>query len=668
MSNLNGSQPGNNGQAKGQPALRVIPLGGLHEIGKNTCVFEYGDDLMLVDAGLAFPSDGMHGVNVVLPDTSYLRENQKRIRGMIVTHGHEDHIGGIPHHLKNFNIPIIYGPRLALSILTGKMEEAGVMDRTILQTVSPREVVKVGQHFSVEFIRNTHSMADSYTLAITTPAGVIVFTGDFKFDHTPVDGEHFDIARLAHYGEQGVLCLFSDSTNAELPGFCPPERSVFPHLDRHISQAEGRVIITTFASSIHRVSMILELALKNGRKVGLLGRSMLNVIAKARELGYMRAPDDLFVPIKQIRDLPDRETLLLMTGSQGEPLAALSRISRGEHPQVQVKNSDTIIFSASPIPGNTISVVNTIDRLMMLGAKVVYGKGEGIHVSGHSFQEDHKLMLALARPKFFVPVHGEHRMLVAHAKTAQSMGIPADHTLIIDNGDVVELTPDSIRKGDPVKAGIELLDASRNGIVDARVLKERQQLAEDGVITLLAVITTDGVMAAPPRVNIRGVVTTADARKLSIWAEREITWVLENRWSQLSRNTGGKAPDVDWVGVQREVELGLQRRLRRELQVEPLIICLVQPAPAGTPAYKGRADAEPDNRPAPRARKEVGRDGGREAGRELSRELVRDPARVATAAPVPAAAAPEPKDTAPSSEEADPSGRIRRRRSAAVAG
>jgi len=668
MSNLNGSQPGNNGQAKGQPALRVIPLGGLHEIGKNTCVFEYGDDLMLVDAGLAFPSDGMHGVNVVLPDTSYLRENQKRIRGMIVTHGHEDHIGGIPHHLKNFNIPIIYGPRLALSILTGKMEEAGVMDRTILQTVSPREVVKVGQHFSVEFIRNTHSMADSYTLAITTPAGVIVFTGDFKFDHTPVDGEHFDIARLAHYGEQGVLCLFSDSTNAELPGFCPPERSVFPHLDRHISQAEGRVIITTFASSIHRVSMILELALKNGRKVGLLGRSMLNVIAKARELGYMRAPDDLFVPIKQIRDLPDRETLLLMTGSQGEPLAALSRISRGEHPQVQVKNSDTIIFSASPIPGNTISVVNTIDRLMMLGAKVVYGKGEGIHVSGHSFQEDHKLMLALARPKFFVPVHGEHRMLVAHAKTAQSMGIPADHTLIIDNGDVVELTPDSIRKGDPVKAGIELLDASRNGIVDARVLKERQQLAEDGVITLLAVITTDGVMAAPPRVNIRGVVTTADARKLSIWAEREITWVLENRWSQLSRNTGGKAPDVDWVGVQREVELGLQRRLRRELQVEPLIICLVQPAPAGTPAYKGRADAEPDNRPAPRGRKEVGRDGGREAGRELSRELVRDPARVATAAPAPAAAAPEAKDTSPSAEEADPSGRIRRRRSAAVAG
>ena len=585
------------------PALRVIPLGGLHEIGKNTCVFEYGDDLMMVDAGLAFPSDGMHGVNVVMPDTSYLRENQKRIRGMIVTHGHEDHIGGISHHLKHFNLPIIYGPRLALSLLEGKMAEAGVADRTTLQTVAPRDVVKVGQHFKVEFIRNTHSIADSFSLAITTPVGVVVFTGDFKFDHTPVDGEYFDIQRMAQYGEQGVLCMFSDSTNAELPGFTPSERAVFPNLDRHVGSAEGRVLITTFASSVHRVSMILELALKHGRKVSLLGRSMLNVIAKARELGYIRCPDDLFVPIKQIRDLPDRETLLLMTGSQGETLAALSRISRCEHPQVQVKSTDKIIFSASPIPGNTISVVNTIDRLMMLGAKVVYGKGEGIHVSGHGSQEDQKLMLALTRPRFFVPVHGEHRMLMCHSRTAQSMGVPEENILIIDNGDVVELTPDSIRKGDPVKAGIELLDNSRNGIVDARVLKERQQLAGDGVITLLVAISTEGLMVAPPRVNLRGVVTTADPRKMSMWAEREVGWVLENRWNQLSRNTGGNAPDVDWVGVQREIEVGLQRRMRRELQVEPMIICLVQPAPAGTPAYKSKNPVE-DRTPVTRAARE----------------------------------------------------------------
>jgi len=567
------------------PALRVIPLGGLHEIGKNTCVFEYGDELMLVDAGLAFPSDGMHGVNVVMPDTTFLKENQRRIKGMIVTHGHEDHIGGISHHLKHFNIPIIYGPRLAMSMLRGKMEEAGVSDRTTIQTVNPRDVVKVGQHFSVEFIRNTHSICDSFSLAVTTPVGTIIFTGDFKFDHMPVDGEQFDIERMVHYGEKGALCMFSDSTNAEVPGFCPSEKTIYPSLEKHIAEAKERVILTTFASSVHRVTMILELAMKHGRKVGLLGRSMINVIAKARDIGYMKCPDDLFVPIKQIRDLPDRETLLLKTGSQGEHLAALSKISRGEHQHVRLKSTDTVIFSASPIPGNTISVVNTIERLMKRRAKVVYGKGENIHVSGHGFQEDQKLMLALAKPKFFVPVHGEHRMLVCHGKSAQTMGVPKDNILIIENGDVVELTPNSIQKGDPVKAGVELLDNSRNGIVDARVLKERQQLAGDGVVTVLAPISTDGKMVAPPRVNLRGVVTTAEPRKMSMWTEREISWVLENRWKQLSRQTGPNNFEVDWIGVQREIENGLSRRMRRELQVEPLILCLVQPAPSGTRAY-----------------------------------------------------------------------------------
>ena len=585
-STINGSSNNSSGSKNSNtPTLRVIPLGGLHEIGKNTCVFEYGDELMLVDAGLAFPSDGMHGVNVVMPDTTFLKENQRRIKGMIVTHGHEDHIGGISHHLKHFNIPIIYGPRLAMSMLRGKMEEAGVSDRTTIQTVNPRDVVKVGQHFSVEFIRNTHSICDSFSLAVTTPVGTIIFTGDFKFDHMPVDGEQFDIERMVHYGEKGVLCMFSDSTNAEVPGFCPSEKTIYPSLEKHIAEAKERVILTTFASSVHRVTMILELAMKHGRKVGLLGRSMINVIAKARDIGYMKCPDDLFVPIKQIRDLPDRETLLLMTGSQGEPLAALSRISRGEHQHVRLKTTDTVIFSASPIPGNTISVVNTIDRLMKLGAKVVYGKGENIHVSGHGFQEDQKLMLALAKPKFFVPVHGEHRMLVCHGKSAQTMGVPKDNILIIENGDVVELTPNSIQKGDPVKAGVELLDNSRNGIVDARVLKERQQLAGDGVVTVLAPISTDGKMVAPPRVNLRGVVTTAEPRKMSMWTEREISWVLENRWKQLSRQTGPNNFEVDWIGVQREIENGLSRRMRRELQVEPLILCLVQPAPSGTRAY-----------------------------------------------------------------------------------
>ena len=573
-----------------EPCLKVIPLGGLHEIGKNTCVFEYGDDMIVVDGGLAFPTDGMHGVNVVMPDTTYIQANLNRLRGMLVTHGHEDHIGGISHHLKKFNIPVIYGPPLAMSMLKGKMEEAGVADRTTIQTIVPRQVVKLGQHFSIEFIRNTHSISDSFSLAITTPAGVVFFTGDFKFDHTPPDGQSSDVERMAYYGEKGVLCLFSDSTNSEVAGFVPSEYSVFPNLDRYISEAEGRVMLTTFASSTHRVAMIIELAMKNGRKVGLLGRSMLNVVGKCRELGYMKCPDDLFFPIRHIRDLPDRETLLLMTGSQGEAMAALSRISRGEHQHVQLKTTDTVIFSSSPIPGNTISVCHTVDRLIRLGAKVIYGKEHGIHVSGHGCREDQKMMLHLTRPKFFVPVHGEYRMQVIHGQTAVSMGVPPNNILILDNGDSIELTPDSMIQGQPVKAGVELLDNSRTGIVDARVLNERQKLAEDGLVTVLAAVSTDGVMVAPPRVNVRGVITNLDSRTIAHWTEREINWVLENRWKQLTIQKSNNSFEVDWIGLQREIETGIARRMRREFQVEPLMLCLVQPAPSGTRAYKPKVD------------------------------------------------------------------------------
>ena len=591
-SNTSSSTAASHSSKSKDPCLKVIPLGGLHEIGKNTCVFEYGEDIIIVDGGLAFPTDGMHGVNVVMPDTTYLRENQNRIRGMVVTHGHEDHIGGICHHLKNFQIPVIYGPPLAMSMVKGKMDEAGVADRTTLQHIVPRQLVRLGQHFSIEFIRNTHSISDSFSLAITTPVGVIFFTGDFKFDHMPPDGQPVDIERMAHYGKQGVLCLFSDSTNSEVPGFVSSEYSVFPNLDRYIAEAEGRVMLTTFASSTHRVAMIIELALKNGRKVGLLGRSMLNVVGKCRELGYMRCPDDLFFPIRHIRDLPDRETLLLMTGSQGETMAALSRISRGEHQHVQLKSTDTVIFSASPIPGNTISVCHTVDRLIRLGAKVIYGKEHGIHVSGHGCQEDQKLMLALTKPKFFVPVHGEYRMQVLHGKTAVSMGVEPNNILILDNGDTAELRPDSMVQGQSVKAGVELLDGSRTGIVDDRVLTERQKLAEDGLVTVLAAVSTDGVMVAPPRVNLRGVITNLDARTMSMWTEREISWVLENRWKQLTLQSGSKSIEVDWIGLQREIESGLARRMRREMQIEPLILCLVQPAPAGTRAYKPRIEEQ----------------------------------------------------------------------------
>lgn len=575
-------------ESNSTPTLKIIPLGGLHEIGKNTCVFEINNELLLLDAGLAFPTDGMHGVNIVLPDMTYLRENRHKIKGMIVTHGHEDHIGGIPFHLKQFDIPVIYGPRLAMALLQDKLEEAGVIDRTELRTVSPREVVRVGKSFFVEFIRNTHSIADSFTVAIRTPIGTVIHTGDFKIDHTPVDGEYFDFQRLAEYGEQGVHCLISDSTNSEVPGFTPSERSVYPNLDRVFSQAQGRILVTTFASSVHRINMILDLAKKHGRVVSVLGRSMLNVIAHARKLGYIKCEDDLLQPLNVIHKLPDEHVLILTTGSQGEPLSALTRIANNEHRQVKVRPGDTVVFSANPIPGNTISVVNTIDKLMIKGAKVIYGREQGIHVSGHGCQEDQKLMLGLTRPKFFLPVHGEHRMLVKHCQTAQSVGIPAENMVVIDNGDVVELSESSIRIGGKVPAGIELVDASRSGVVNAQVLKERQQLAEDGVVTVAAAIDWQGQLLTQPEIHLRGVVTSMSKPQLQEKLRDCVEVVLRDRWKDYARSFGSDRLEVDWDGLQAQIERELVKTVRREFQSNPLLVFLMQATEAPLPAPSSR--------------------------------------------------------------------------------
>jgi ribonuclease J len=555
--------------------LKIIPLGGLHEIGKNTCIFEYNDEIVLLDAGLAFPTDGMHGIQIVLPDTTYLRENRHKIKGMIVTHGHEDHIGGIAFHLKQFDIPVIYGPRLAMALLQDKLEEAGVADRTELRTVQPRDMVRVGSSFLVEYIRNTHSIADSFSVALHTPVGVVIHTGDFKIDHTPVDGEKFDFQRLADHGEKGVLCLISDSTNSEVPGFTPSERSVFPNLDRAFSQATGRLFVTTFASSVHRVNMILELAKKHKRVVSVLGRSMLNVIAHARNLGYIKCEDNLFVPLNMANKMPAEQVLILTTGSQGEPMAAMTRIANQEHRQIKIREGDTVIFSANPIPGNTIAVVNTIDKLMMQGAKVIYGRDKGIHVSGHGSQEDQKLMLALTRPKFFLPVHGEHRMLVKHAETAQSMGIPAENMVIINNGDVVELSRDQIRVVDKVPSGIELVDSAHAGVVNERVLKERQQLAEEGVVTVAAAIGWTGELAAKPEIHLRGVATSVDRSKLEAGINQTIELVVSDRWAELTQSLDNLT-EIDWTRLKSEIEIEIRRLVRRELKSNPTVVFLLQ--------------------------------------------------------------------------------------------
>lgn len=557
----------NNGK---QSKLKIIPLGGLHEIGKNTCIYEYEDEILIVDAGIAFPTDDMHGVNIVLPEMTYLRENHHKIKGMIATHGHEDHIGGIPYHLKQFDIPIIYGPRLAIALLQDKLEEAAVLNRTTLKTVGPREMVRIGKNFVIEFIRNTHSMADSFTLAIHTPIGILIHTGDFKVDHTPVDGEHFDFHRLAEHGEKGILCLLSDSTNAEIPGFTPSESSVIPNLDRIFAEAQGRIMLTTFASSVHRLNIALQLAQKHNRKVAVVGRSMLNVIAHCRNLGYIKCPDDLFVPIKGTKGLPDERILILSTGSQGEPLAAMTRISNGDHPLVKIRPGDTVVFSANPIPGNTIAVVNCIDRLMILGANVIYGRDKGIHVSGHGCQEDQKMMLALTKPKFFVPVHGEHRMLVKHAQTAQKMGIAKENTVIINNGDVIELSPEGIKVVGQVAAGVELVDQA--GVVHENVMEERQQLADDGVVTVAATVNWEGKLITQADLHLRGVVTTVERSLLHQLINRSIEQILTQRWGDFQTEKG----IPDWTGLREEIESYIQRLIKRELRSQPLVVFLLQ--------------------------------------------------------------------------------------------
>lgn len=483
--------------------LKIIPLGGLGEIGKNTMVIEYGDDIMLADAGLAFPSDDMLGVDLVLPELDYLRENQHKIKGLAITHGHEDHIGGVPFMLRDVTVPVIYGPALALGLLEGKLSEIGLQDRTTLTKVHPRQVVQIGC-FRVKFIRCTHSIADSFSLIIETPVGTVVHTGDFKFDFTPVDGELYDIASLTAASEAGILALLSDSTNTEREGYTPSERTVWRKLDEVFANARKRIIVTTFASNVHRVKQILQAAVKYDRKVAVLGRSMLNLAAISRELGYMTFPDGLLVPVEEVNKMPPDKVVILTTGSQGEPMSALTRIANDGHKQIQIVSGDTVIISATPIPGNERSIANTINALSVRGANVIYGRDAGIHVSGHACREEQKLMINLCKPKYFIPVHGEYRMLVKHGELAVECGVKPENVFIIDNGDVVELTKDKGQMLPPIKSGVILVDSSRAWEIDETILEERRHLAEDGMVVVALTLDHKRNVLAGPDVAMRG--------------------------------------------------------------------------------------------------------------------------------------------------------------------
>lgn len=542
--------------------VKVIPLGGLGEIGKNTMAIQCGNDIILVDAGLAFPSDDLIGVELVLPDISWLVENQEKVRGLAITHGHEDHIGGVPFILKEMSIPSIYGPALALGLLESKLSEIGLEDRTNLVKVKPRQRVRMGC-FEVEFIRCTHSIADSFSLIIRTPIGVLVHTGDFKFDLTPVDGELFDFASLARAADEGILLLMSDSTNTERPGYTPSEKTVWSKLNEVFARAKERIIVTTFASNVHRVKQVLLAAMHYGRKVAILGRSMHKFAELSRELGYMKFPDNLLIPIEQIKDYPYNQVVILTTGSQGEPLSALTRIANDEHKFISIVPGDTVIISATPIPGNERSIANTINKLFLRGAEVVYGKGSGIHVSGHACQEEQKLMLNLCSPKFFMPIHGEYRMLVKHCELAHECGVKMENTFVLKNGEVLELTRNSGAKNGIVKSGVILIDSNREWRINYETVSDRQHLSQEGLVMVVTTCGADGKILAGPDISIRGIILPGD-----VPAEEFVLRISKEVESLLS---GKKKKWKDEEHISLHIQDGLEEYLQKKMNASPLV-------------------------------------------------------------------------------------------------
>lgn len=500
-------------QTRRQP-VRIISLGGLGEIGKNVTVYESGNDMFVVDCGLAFPEEDMPGVDSVIPDFTYLVKNKDRLRGIVITHGHEDHIGSLPYLLKEVNVPL-YGTRLTLGLVEGKLKEHGLLSRAKLHVISPGDVVKMGC-MSVEAIRVNHSIPDAVAFAIHTPAGVIVHTGDFKIDYNPIEGEVIDLGRFGELGKQGVLALLQDSTNAEKPGSTPSESKVGESFNTLFARGENkRIIVASFSSNIHRIQQIVDLCHKLGRKVAVSGRSMINVVAKAIELGYLHVPDGILIDIDAIRRYPASKVTIITTGSQGEPMSALTRMAGGDHRQVQVTENDLIIISATPIPGNEKLVGRVVNELLQLGADVVYEKMYEVHVSGHACQDELKLMMNLIRPKFFIPVHGEYKHLRKHANLAISMGIPESNVHISQIGEVMELDGETLKVTGTVPAGQVLVDGLGVGDVGSIVLRDRKHLAEDGLIILVAAIDGNtGALLSGPDIVSRGFVYVREAEDL----------------------------------------------------------------------------------------------------------------------------------------------------------
>ncbi|MBM6911533.1 ribonuclease J [Oscillibacter valericigenes] len=493
--------------------LKIIPLGGLNEIGKNMTAYEYGGEIIVVDCGMAFPGDDMYGIDLIIPDVSYLIKNRTRIRGLFITHGHEDHIGAIPYVLKQVNMPI-YCTRFTAGLIKLKLEEHGLVKSTKLITVEPGKSVRAGK-FTVEFLHVNHSIADSVAFAIHTHMGTVVHTGDFKIDSTPIDGEVIDLARFGELGKEGVLALLADSTNVERPGFTPSEKTVGATFTRQFQGCDDRIIVTTFASNVHRIQQVLDAAAAFGRKVAVTGRSMENIMKVSTELGYMKVPKNTLVDINKIKGLPKNRQVIVTTGSQGEEMSALYRMAFSQHKQVELGAGDKVIISASAIPGNEVTVSRVINELFRKGVKVVYNKADILHVSGHACQEELKIIHALTKPRFFIPLHGEQRMLQIHSQLAQDMGMDRNHIAIADNGAVIEITAKTIKVNGSVPSGEVYVDGSGVGDVGAVVMRDRKRLAEDGmVVVVLPVSSHDGTLISEPEIITRGFIYVKESGDL----------------------------------------------------------------------------------------------------------------------------------------------------------
>lgn len=547
------------------PKIKIIPLGGLGEIGKNMTAFECGSDIIVVDCGLGFPDEQMYGIDIVIPDIAYLKANASRIKGIVLTHGHEDHIGAIPYVMKALDVPI-YATPLTAALVELKLEEHDLLYNTQIFTKKAGDSFRLGC-FTIEFINVNHSIADAVALAIKTPLGTIIHTGDFKIDITPIQGKMIDLPRLGQLGNEGVLALLSDSTNVEKPGYSVSEMKVGETFDRLFKNCDQRIIVTTFASNVYRLQQIIDVAAKYKRKVGITGRSMENILRVATVLGYLSVPEGVLMDIAQLNKMPKNKVVIISTGSQGEAMSALYRMAFSEHRQINIEPGDRVIVSASAIPGNENMISKVIDELFHKGAEVIYDRNTDLHVSGHASQEEQKMMLALVKPKYFIPVHGEYRMLVKHAELGKLMGVPPKNVVIAENGKVIEITKKSIKLNGSVQSGAVMVDGTGVGDVGSVVMRDRHRLAEDGMVVVVVTLSSwDNAMLAEPEILTRGFVYVKEAEEM-LEELRRVTREAVSVCQDAGIN--------DWSSIKSRIKSSVSAYLYKATKRSPMILPLI---------------------------------------------------------------------------------------------